>query len=87
MARLACEPLGLEVETAEELAGGEFDPVELATGHGSVLLVGHEPDLSAAISSLTGASVAMKKGALAAIDDGQLVALLRPADIAAIART
>ena len=85
MARLACEPLGLAVETAEELAGGDFDPLDLAAGHGNVLLVAHEPDLSTAIARLTGARVAMKKGALAAIDDGELIAFLRPPDLAAIA--
>lgn len=86
MARLACEPLGAAVETADGLAGGEFDPRELAAGRESVLLVGHEPDLSTAITGVTGASVAMKKGALAAIDDGRLAVLLRPADIERIAR-
>jgi phosphohistidine phosphatase len=78
MARLACDPLGLTVETADELAGGDFDPVDLAAGRENVLLVGHEPDLSNALAGLSGAKVAMKKGGLAAIHDGQLVALLRP---------
>jgi phosphohistidine phosphatase len=78
MARLACDPLGLTVETADELAGGDFAPVDLAAGRENVLLVGHEPDLSNAIAGLSGAKVAMKKGGLAAIHDGQLVALLRP---------
>jgi phosphohistidine phosphatase len=77
-AALACEPLGLEVEIAEELAGGDFDPDELAAGRGDVLLVGHEPDMSSAIARLTGASADVKKGGLAAIDERQLVALLRP---------
>jgi hypothetical protein len=47
--------------------------------------VGHEPDLSTAIARLTGNKVAMKKGGLAAIDDGQLVALLRPEHLERIA--
>jgi phosphohistidine phosphatase len=85
MARLACDPLGLNVETADELAGGDFDPLELTAGRDNALLVGHEPDLSTAIAQLTGAKVAMKKGTLAAIDDGKLLALLRPQDLAAIA--
>jgi phosphohistidine phosphatase len=84
-ARLACEPLEVEVETADALAGGDFGPGELAAGRGDVLLVGHEPDFSNAIARLTGASVAMKKGGLAAIDDGELVALLRPQHLARIA--
>lgn len=84
-ARLACEPLGVEVATSEDLAGGDFDPGELAQGRGDVLLVGHDPDFSNAIGRLTGASVAMKKGGLAAIDDGELVALLRPQHLERIA--
>lgn len=78
MARLACEPLGLDVETDDRLAGGEFDPLDLAAGRENVLLVGHEPDLSEAIARLTGGKAAMKKGGLASIEDGQLLALLRP---------
>ena len=85
MARLACDPLGLTVETAGELAGGDFDPFDLAADRENVLLVGHEPDLSTAIARLTGNKVAMKKGGLAAIDDGQLVALLRPEHLERIA--
>lgn len=77
-AKLACEPLGLDVETTVDLAGGDFDPGELATGRGSVLLVGHEPDFSNAIARLTGASVDLKKGGLAAIEGDELFALLRP---------
>ena len=85
MARLTCEPLGVDVETDDRLAGGEFDPLELAAGRGSVLLVGHEPDFSEAIARLTGAKVAMKKGGLAKIEDDQLLALLRPEHLERIA--
>ncbi len=80
-ARLACELLGIEPETADELAGGAFDPMALAAGRGEVLLVGHEPDFSRAIGDLTGARVEMKKGGLAAVDGRELVALLRPAHL------
>lgn len=85
MAQLACEPLGLDVERTEALAGGRFDPRELAAGRGDVLLVGHEPDLSTAVAELTGAKVDMKKGGLAAIEDGELLALLRPEHLEQIA--
>ena len=85
MAKLACEPLGLEVETTDALAGGDFDPLELAAGRGDVLLVGHEPDFSNAIARLTGAEVEMKKGGLACIDGYTLIALLRPDQLALIA--
>jgi phosphohistidine phosphatase len=77
-ARLACEPLGLEVTIEEQLSGGRFDPLELAAGVDNVLLVGHEPDFSDAIAELTGARVDLKKGGLAAVSDRELRVLLRP---------
>jgi phosphohistidine phosphatase len=85
MARIACRELGGEVEETEALRGGDFDPVELATGRGNVLLVGHEPDFSRAIQATTGARVRLKKGGLAAIEDGTLIALLDAAQLRAIA--
>lgn len=84
-ARLACEALAVEPETALELRGGGFDPRALAAGRGGVLLVGHEPDLSRAAAQLTGANLKMSKGGIAIIDGSVLRALLRPADLAAIA--
>src|SRR4051812_3846308 len=84
-ARLACEALEPEPEVAEELRGGSFDSAVLAAGRGDVLLVGHEPDLSAEVARLTGANVKLRKGGLAIVDGSVLVALLRPKDLAAIA--
>ncbi len=84
-ARLACEALGLEAGIAVELGGGRFDSLALAAGRGNVLLVGHEPDFSDEIARLTGARVKLRKGGLAVIDGGTLIALLRPRDLAAIA--
>ena len=84
-ARLACASLGVEPEDAEELRGGPFDSASLAAGRGSVLLVGHEPDLSGEIARLTGGRVKMKKGGLAVVESGTLLALLRPTELAAIA--
>ena len=84
-ARLACEPLGIEREPCEELRGGPFDGPGLAAGRGAVLLVGHEPDFSGEVARLTGAKVQMKKGGLAILGGGTLLALLRPAECAAIA--
>lgn len=84
-ARLACEALGLEPETAEELCGGPFDALVLAAGRGDVLLVAHEPDLSGEVARLTGAKVKLRKSGLAIVDGGTLTALLRPKDLAAIA--
>jgi phosphohistidine phosphatase len=85
-AKLACEPLGLDVHVVPELGGGSFDPEAVAAGWGSdVLLVGHEPDFSRAIHDLTGARVRLKKAGLAAIDRRELIVLMRPAELAAIA--
>jgi phosphohistidine phosphatase len=83
-ARIACEPLGLEVEISEQLRGGDFDPLELAAGRGTVLLVGHEPDFSNAVAALTGGRVKLRKGGIAAVRDGELQDLLRPSVLRAI---
>jgi phosphohistidine phosphatase len=50
------------------------------------MLVGHEPDLSEAVQRLTGARIKLKKGGVAAVEDGELHVLLRPKDLKAIAR-
>jgi phosphohistidine phosphatase len=86
-ARLVCEQLGgVEVQLDDRLAGGPFDPGEVARDYGEdVLLVGHDPDFSAAVHRTTGAQVRMKKCGLAAIAKGELVLLLRPAELSAIA--
>lgn len=85
-ARLACEQIGgIEVSTEAALQGGPFDPRELAAGFDEVLLVGHDPDFSMAVHSLTGAQVRMKKGGVAGIAKGELIVLLRPHELEAIA--
>jgi phosphohistidine phosphatase len=87
-ARLACEELGGGVEPTHEpkLAGGPFDPEQLAAGldEDDVLLVGHDPDFSMAVHAATGAQVRMKKGGLAGIDKGELKVLLRPSELKAM---
>jgi phosphohistidine phosphatase len=87
-ARLACEHIdGSEVRLDERLAGGPVDPNELAAEVGdNVLLVGHDPDFSMAVHRMTGAQVRMKKGGLAGVAKGELVVLLRPKELAAIAQ-
>ena len=84
-ALIACEPLGVEVREDERLAGGPFDPEEVAAGLEEVLLVGHDPDFSMAVHDATGAQVRMKKGGLAGIEKGELKVLLRPRELAAMA--
>jgi phosphohistidine phosphatase len=93
-ARLACAELGIEPVTHEPL-GGEFhsdaaDELIAAARDGeALLLVGHEPDMSGLVQSLSGSRVAMKKGGLAQIKlgpgRGELVTLLRPSEIELIA--
>lgn len=93
-ARLACEQLGIEPVVYDAL-GGEFDDrgageLIAATGpDGALMLVGHEPDMSGLVHSLTGARVAMKKGGLAQIKlgpgRGELAVLLRPSEIELLA--
>ena len=85
-ARIACEQLGdLEPQLEPKLAGGPFDAEALAAGLGDdVLLVGHDPDFSAAVHSLTGAQVRMKKGGLAGVERGELMVLMRPRELKAI---
>jgi phosphohistidine phosphatase len=84
-ARLACEALAIEPEIAAELGEGGFDSQSLATGRGDALLVGHNPFFSNEIARLTGARAKLRKGGLAIVDGGTLLALLRPDDLAAIA--
>jgi phosphohistidine phosphatase len=84
-ARLACEPLDVEVRLEPDLAGGPFDAHRLARGLGEVLLVGHDPDFSMAIHTMTGAQVRMKKGGLAGVEKGELNVLLRPQELSALA--
>ncbi|HEX4735832.1 MAG TPA: histidine phosphatase family protein [Thermoleophilaceae bacterium] len=81
----ACEYLDVEIAIEERLQGGRFDALELAAGLDNVLLVGHEPDFSDAVAELTGARVDLKKGGLAAVQDGELRVLLRPKETKLIA--
>jgi len=85
-ARLACEPLGVEVSEDDRLEAGPFDAGDVTAGLGEeVLLVGHDPDFSMAVHSETGAQVRMPKGGMAAIDRGELKVLLRPHELRVLA--
>jgi phosphohistidine phosphatase len=85
-AERACEPLGLPVTVEPALSGEPFDVQELTAGLGDVLLVGHDPSFSLLLHDLTGTQARMKKGGLAGISKGELVTLLRPSELTAIAK-
>jgi phosphohistidine phosphatase len=84
-ARIATERLGVQVRTDPRLAGEPFDAVELTAGLGDVLLVGHDPSFSLTLHDLTGAQARMRKGGLAGIEKGELLVLMRPSELEAIA--
>jgi phosphohistidine phosphatase len=85
-AERACEPLGVPVTIERALSGEPFDVHGLTAGLSDVMLVGHDPSFSLLLHDLTGTQARMKKGGLAAISKGELVALLRPSELAAIAK-
>jgi phosphohistidine phosphatase len=84
-ARIATARLGVQVRTDPRLAGEPFDAVELTAGLGDVLLVGHDPSFSLTLHDLTGAQARMRKGGLAGIEKGELLVLMRPSELEAIA--
>ena len=84
-AQRVCEQIGVEVTIDPALSGEPIDVHGLVAGLGDVLLVGHDPSFSILLHDLTGAQARIRKGGLAGISKGELVALLRPADLAAIA--
>jgi len=84
-AQLACEPPGVPVRVEPALSGEPFDVHDLVAGHEDVLLVGHDPSFTLLIHDLTGAQARLKKGGMAGIAKGELVVLLRPTELTAIA--
>jgi len=84
-AQLACGPLGVEVTVEPRLSGEPFAVDDLTAGLGDVLLVGHDPSFTLTLHDLTGAQARMRKGGLAAIHKGELITLMRPAELSAIA--
>jgi phosphohistidine phosphatase len=95
-ARLALASLGgEEPELHPPLSGGfgREDALEVLAGRdpdARVLLVGHEPDFSQLLHDFAGARADVKKGGVAGLrvarGAGELIALLRPADLARMAR-
>jgi phosphohistidine phosphatase len=84
-AQYACAPLGVEVTVDRRLAGEPFDASDLVAGLDDVLRVGHDPSFTLTLHDLTGAQARMRKGGLAGIAKGELVVLMRPAELSAIA--
>lgn len=88
-ANILARGLGVDVEVKPELAPGfSITGLEALTrdmNNEELLLVGHEPDFSTTISSLTGGRVVMKRGGLARVEVisrrpmlGQLIWLVAP---------
>jgi phosphohistidine phosphatase len=84
-AQHACAPLGIEPTIDRRLTGEPFDAHELTVGLDEVMLVGHDPSFTLTLHDLTGAQARMKKGGLAGIHKGELLVLLRPSELSAIA--
>jgi phosphohistidine phosphatase len=84
-AQYACAALGVDVTIDRRLSGEPFDAYDLVAGLADVMLVGHDPSFTLTLHDLTGAQARMKKGGLAGIAKGELVVLLRPSELSAIA--
>jgi phosphohistidine phosphatase len=84
-AQLACEPIGVTPTVEPALSGEPFDVQSLIAGLEDVMLVGHDPSFTLLVHDLTGAQARLRKGGLAGIAKGELVVLLRPAELASIA--
>jgi phosphohistidine phosphatase len=84
-ARIATERIGAEVRIEPRLAGEPFDAHDLTAGLGDVLLVGHDPSFSLTLHDLTGVQARLRKGGLAGIEKGELLVLMRPSELEAIA--
>jgi phosphohistidine phosphatase len=93
-AELACKHLNIEPVDEPSLADGfsRVDALALLEAHGPdarVLIVGHEPTFSQVVYDLTGARVDFKKGGIAALrasrSSGQLLVLMRPKELEALA--
>jgi len=91
---LACQSLNIDPIEEHSLADGfsRVDALELLSAHEDkkILVVGHEPSFSQVVYDFTGARVDFKKGGLAGLNprrtSGELLVLLRPREIEAIAQ-
>ena len=81
----ACAPIGVEVTVEPRLSGEPFDVADLTAGFEDTMLVGHDPSFTLKLHELTGAQARMSKGGLAAINKGELIMLMRPHELFALA--
>jgi phosphohistidine phosphatase len=93
-AQLACRSLNIEPAVAQSIAGrfDRDDALELLLAHGDedrVLVIGHEPTFSQVVYDFTGGRIDFKKGGIAGLrvarTSGELLVLLRPREVEAIA--
>ena len=91
-ASLACAALNVDPVREDSLSNGfsRVDALALLDAHdGNILVVGHEPSFSQVVYDFTGARVDFKKGGVAVVNAkrsaGELLVLLRPREIEAIA--
>jgi phosphohistidine phosphatase len=73
-AKIAADALGVPLEQRAELKPGfdrgECDTLLVCRAGADVMMVGHEPDFSGLIRSLTGGRVKLSKAAVAAVEIG-----------------
>ena len=94
-AELACQSLNIQPIREDALADGfsRVDALALLDAHPEkkILVVGHEPSFSQVVYDFTGARIDFKKGGLAGINPrrsaGELLVLLRPRELEAIAQS
>jgi phosphohistidine phosphatase len=84
-ARIVAERIGAELRIEPRLGGEPFDVHDLTEGLGDVMLVGHDPSFSLTLHDLTGVQARLRKAGLAGIEKGELLVLLRPTELEAIA--
>ena len=94
-AELACASLNIDPIREDSLADGfsRVDALALLDAHKDekILVVGHDPSFSQVVYDFTGARADFKKGGVVAINArrsaGELLVLLRPRELEAIARS
>jgi phosphohistidine phosphatase len=91
-ARLACRALNIDPIEESSLADGfsRGDAEVLLHAHAGderILVVGHEPSFSQVVLDFTGGRIDFKKGGVAAVHGDELLLLLRPRELEALAST